>query len=230
MNERFKLVKEYIKNKEVLDIGCVDSIDPSLIEKYLDGWFHHNISKHAKRVVGIDINNEGVKELQRLGYDARYADAEDFNLNEKFDVIVAGEIIEHLTNLNGFFNSVKKHLREEGILIITTPNSFYFKGILFLLLRGRPSVNPEHVTRFDEVVIRQLLERFNFEVLEVIYTAEKGYLKSNIKGLVLDWFEKVIPFKKIRYGNIIVIAKNSSDGSHKIGARAASRHGTLNIS
>ncbi len=34
MNERFKLIKEYIENRDVLNIGCVDTIDPYLIDKY----------------------------------------------------------------------------------------------------------------------------------------------------------------------------------------------------
>ena len=201
MNERFKLIKPYIENKTVLDIGCCGS-------RYkLEGWLHLNIKKSSKNVFGIDKSKECIEFLREKGYDVEVANAENFNLNQKFEVIVAGELIEHLSNFQGFLNSVRKHLKEDGLLILSTPNMFYFREILFLILRGYPTVNPEHTCWFDEVTLQQLLGRFGFSVEKIMYTTEIKYNKLKLKDAILYLIEKLILYKKLKYGTIIVIAK-----------------------
>ena len=168
---------------------------------------HNKIKKCAASVTGIDISKEGVEFLKRKGYDIKLANAEDFNLNQKFDVVVAGELIEHLANFEGFLNSVRKHLKDNGLLILTTPNMFYFKEALFLILRGFPPVNPEHTCYFDEVTLRQLLNRFGFSVEKVMYTTSEKLKEIKLKDIFLCMIEKMIPFKKIRNDTIIIIAR-----------------------
>ena len=41
---------------------------------------------------------------------------------KSFDLITAGDIVEHIGNLDGFFNSCFSNLKEDGSLLITTPN------------------------------------------------------------------------------------------------------------
>ena len=216
MNERFKLIKPYIENKTVLDIGCCGWYSRHKEENIVEGWLHNNIKKHAKSVLGIDISKECIKFLKEKGYNVEVANAEDFNLNQKFDVIVAGELIEHLSNFQGFLNSVRKHLKEDGLLILTTPNVFYFKETLFLVLRGYPPVNPEHTCYFDEVTLRQLLNRFGFSIKKIMYTTERDactmYKKCNqetpkLKDVILRLTEELIPFKRFKHNTIIMIAK-----------------------
>jgi len=216
MNERFKLIKPYIEDKDVLDVGCCDWCEQLIRGKNMhyeiaEGWLHGNIKKYAKNALCIDISKECIEFLKDKGYNAKVANAESFDLNQKFDVIVAGELIEHLSNFQGFFNSAKKHLREDGLLILTTPNVFYFKEALFLILRGYPSVNPDHTCWFDEITLRQLLDRFGFSVVKLLYITEKrttGYEKLKESPFTFRLFEKLIPFKKIKYGTIIVVAKS----------------------
>ena len=201
MNERFKLIKPYIENKTVLDIGCCGS-------RYkLEGWLHLNIKKYAKSVFGIDKSKECIEFLREKGYDVEVANAENFNLNQKFEVIVAGELIEHLSNFQGFLNSVRKHLKKGGLLILSTPNMFYFQNTLFLILRGYPAVHKEHTCWFDEITLRQLLGRFGFSVEKSMYTTEIKYNKPKLKDAILYLIEKLILYKKLKYGTIIVIAK-----------------------
>jgi len=102
-----------------------------------------------------------------------YANAGNFNLKRKFDVIVAGDLIEHLFNVGSFIDSVKKHMRKNSILIITTPNAFSFRrsiGSLFLSkLRG----NTEHVLYYSNVTIYQLLKRKGFKDIKIKYFNSK---------------------------------------------------------
>lgn len=215
MSDRFDLIKPYIEGKKVLDIGFCDWCD-QLREKNVpfeitEGWLHGYIEKHAKSVLGIDIAKECIDFLRDKGHNVKVANAENFDLNQKFDVIVAGELIEHLSNFQGFFNSVKKHLREDSLLILTTPNVFYFKEALFLVLRGYPIVNPDHTCWFDEITLRQLLNRFGFSVVKLLYTTEGCMCNTayeKLKEIPFRLFKKLIPFKKIKHGTIIVIAES----------------------
>ena len=208
LNERFKLIKPYIENKTVLDIGCCGWYSHKCGPFELEGWLHTNIKRYAKSVLGIDVSKECIGFLKEKGYNVKMANAEDFDLNQRFDVIVAGELIEHLSNFQGFLNSVKKHLKRDGLLILSTPNMFYFREALFLVLRGYPPVHPEHTCYFEEVTLRQLLNRFSFSVVKTMYTTERYRREQfELKNMILRLIEKLIPYKKIKYNNIVMIAK-----------------------
>ncbi len=173
--QRYKKIQPWVANKKVLDIGAVGHKPAGSLRP---GRLHHLLRQDAAQVVGIDILKNEVKKLRVEGYDVRVANAENFDLKEKFDVVFAGELLEHLSNFTGFFNSILKHLRRSGILIITTPNSFGFYYFLSNLIKGRFVGNPEHICWFDLFTLRQLLKRFGFEIIET------------------DYFEMLYPSKK----------------------------------
>jgi 2-polyprenyl-3-methyl-5-hydroxy-6-metoxy-1,4-benzoquinol methylase len=128
-----------------------------------DQWLHAPLDSESNRCLGIDIDKTGIKKMQQQSYDVTVGDAQDFVLDETFDVIVAGEIIEHLTNPGGLFKSSKEHLCDGGLLIITTPNPF-------ALVRFFTYISPfhdfqvfkEHVSWFDRTTLKQFAKRYNF--------------------------------------------------------------------
>lgn len=166
--DRFEFVTGLCNGKTVLDIGCV-ALDGT-------GTLHRAICAVAKECVGIDtIAAEGVI----------VADCQKFDLGRKFDVVVAGEVIEHLTSVQGFLESVKKHMRKDSLLVITTPNPY----ALFLIAKSffRPLKNePTHTAMYDSTVLRNLLARSGFDVVKVAYYHEKGgsvqYRLNNLLG------------------------------------------------
>lgn len=179
-------IKEIIVRCEgsILDIGCVATQLESLKRNIKSNlwWLHGELAKRFSKVVGIDILKKEIHELKKMGYDVRYGNAEDFELNEKFDTIVAGELIEHLSNPGKFLDACYKHLKEEGKLILTTPNPFWFEFIIRKNFK-RLYVNPEHTAWYDESVLAALGERHHFEVVEVKYLIA-GYNPSSVKGFI----------------------------------------------
>ena len=105
----FDIILPYIKDKDVLDLGCVNH-DSKLKDDPL--WVHGFLNKNCD-VLGVDILWEGIKDLFKDGYNVVCGDAENINLEKKFDVIVAGELIEHLSNQGLFLNNCRRHLKEE---------------------------------------------------------------------------------------------------------------------
>jgi len=85
--ELFEKIGPYIKDKEVLDIGCVDH---KLEKSESPLWVHAFLKSHSKNVVGIDILEKEVKNLKERSYNVVYGDAENFNLDKKFDIVFAG--------------------------------------------------------------------------------------------------------------------------------------------
>jgi len=171
------------KNKNVLDLGCVAH---SALREESDTWLHKRILKVAKSVVGVDYEKLEINKLNKKGYNIIYGDVERLNINKCFDVIIAGELIEHLMNPGLFLDSVKKHMHEKSIIIITTPNCFAIRRLIGSLFIRKLSENREHISYYSNVNLIQLLKRKNF-----ILVSEKYYLSED-KNKILYFFEKLI--------------------------------------
>ena len=191
-DERAREIFPYIKEKEVLDIGCYAEIRGYINEntkKFDDHLIHGFLNRYSKHVTGIDIEKEKIEILKKQGYDVFCQNAETFNFNKKFDVIFAGDVIEHLNNPGLFLEQCKKHLKKEGWLIITTPNIFclnYKIGGIIRLLKNDLSVHPEHTFFFSPTVIKTLLKRYDFNVKKVrfINFSEADTPKKKIQDLL----------------------------------------------
>lgn len=166
VKDKFKTIEPFIKNKRVLDIGCVDA-RPDGQKKYEKSGLHLFLKEHASELVGIDIHEEGINQMKRAGYNVMAADAESMNLGMNFDCIVAGEIIEHLSNPGLFLESIKRHLVDDGYAIITTPNAFGMRNFFRILQKNRIKVHEEHTCWFDPKTLAQLLSRHSFEVKNI---------------------------------------------------------------
>jgi len=128
---RYGRVLKLVKDKEVLDIGCTWIDDDGM-------WLHGKLVEIAKSVIGLDI--DGVTELVARGFDIIDQSAEKpYNLHRKFDVITAIEVLDHTRNLGIFMDNVKRHLKPDGVLVVTMHNpqafeflfeQWFFKGRL----------------------------------------------------------------------------------------------------
>jgi len=166
-DNRDKQIVNTCVNKKVLDIGIVGINEKS---QESDDWLHGKIKKVASELVGIDIDKKSIDILAAKGYNVKYADCEDFNLNDKFEVIVAGELIEHLNNVGKFLESVKRHMNNESLFVLTTPNSVSFYNFANMLWFGRlPCNNKEHTHWHNIHTIKRALENHGFEISEISY-------------------------------------------------------------
>jgi 2-polyprenyl-3-methyl-5-hydroxy-6-metoxy-1,4-benzoquinol methylase len=156
--------------KDVLDLGCVQHTTTAYLSK---NWLHKAIIKVAKSTKGLDLYSDGVKALQAQGYDVVYGDAQDFNIGQKYDVVVAGDLIEHLSNFDGFFNSINRHLKDDGVLLIATPNPWHWVRCVRSAMGQRIIVNPEHTAWFCPDTVRLIGKRFGLEVVDVGYGSER---------------------------------------------------------
>ena len=200
VNDRFEIIRKICANKKCLDIGCVGDLEHHLVRK--DKWLFMHLQEVCEDVLGIDINSENVDRVNKLGIkNIIHGDAETYNFHGKFDVIVAGELIEHLVNPGMFLNNIKKNLNNNGLLILTTPNIFSINNILRSLLSLKVNMHSDHAAGFNFDLLRALVERCGFRVESHYYFTEKN---PGIKNLIFRVLTRVRP----KWGEgILVIAK-----------------------
>lgn len=179
-DHKVKFATKYAKGKRVLDIGCVEHDPENYRSKY---WLHRALKEVASSVTGIDLYRPGVDYLINLGYNIICADSQQFELGQTFDVLVAGDIIEHLEDFHGFLTSCKKHMHAGSRLIVSTPNPWYWKNVVKAALSTEVNNNPEHTCWICPRTLRQLVSRHNLSIGEISFGSR--YLS-----------DKLMPFPK----------------------------------
>lgn len=156
--------------KVVLDIGCYD--ETALVKRETMHWLHGRLAESAKRVVGVDsstkIPAEGLSTAENAIIhrgDAVHLDSV-LSSSEDYDVIVAGEFIEHIESPLDFLRSIKSRFPGRQ-LVISTPNGVCFANTLLGSI-GREVQHPDHLHNFTYKVLNTLCLRAGFQRWEII--------------------------------------------------------------
>ena len=121
-------ITDSVRERSVLDIGVVGHV---VQRSGTEDFRHGLIRKFARHLVGIDILEEPVNHLKSIGYDVRLADAtSDIDLGERFERVVAGDVIEHVDDPVRLLKFAARHLAPGGLFLVTTPNPFYIGYLL----------------------------------------------------------------------------------------------------
>jgi SAM-dependent methyltransferase len=158
--ERVELFRRYVggPGRRVLDLGCRDG---ALTRAYTEG----------NDVVGVDADREALAEAEKLGIETRWADLDQQLPFEdgSFDVVVAGELLEHLRDPRRLVAEVRRALRGGGTFVASVPNAYRVKNRLRFLLGRRPEDDPTHLQMFSPNEVRALLA--GFEDVQVHFIA-----------------------------------------------------------
>jgi SAM-dependent methyltransferase len=156
----------------VVHLGFVD--ETRMEERLAQGsWLHGQLAGVAKELVGIDASRPGVEATAAEDYEVYLADLESSEdvaaLGiEPGDVVLAGELVEHLANPGRMLEAIHPLLREGGSLVVTTPNAHALTNVLAGLI-GLELVNSDHVGWQSWWTGRELLARHGYRVNEVAY-------------------------------------------------------------
>lgn len=177
MDAREQLILPYIKDKIVLDVGCGD---------INDRFLHRFICVNAREVTGLEISQKRINKLNALGYfNIFLGDTEIFEFKKKFDVIVAGDLIEHLGNPKLFLLNMKNYLDKDGVFIINTPNIYSINNVLLGLIKGGDvKAFHEHTMGFTEDNLKGLIGD-DFVIDKVVYF---NYDISSFRNKVIKFF------------------------------------------
>ena len=148
--ERIPLIVDAVgQGKRVLDLGCRSG---ALTRHFLEG----------NSVVGLDVDPAALDKAAALGIEPVRANVEEplpFE-DASFDVVVAGELFEHLQFPDALVGEIRRVLRPGGVLAGSVPNAFRVQSRL-RFLRGRPPEDdPTHLRMFSPTALRELLAGF----------------------------------------------------------------------
>lgn len=172
------------RNRRVLHLGCVGFTDSTTQEKV--GLARESLHASVSAIStceGVDLDEAAVRFFRDNGIfdNVRCGDVEElakiYPSGAEFDVVLAGDIIEHLSNPGRMLDGVRILLAQDGVLVISTPNAFGLPAYL-RFLTGRFREGMQHVLCFNPVTLSQLLERHGFEVISADACYQRRAKKS----------------------------------------------------
>jgi SAM-dependent methyltransferase len=172
-----------LDKKLVLDIGCL---------------FGEFLVHFGSGSVGLTLEEEAVSYGKKRGLDIRKGDieADNINISEKFDVIFANNLIEHLDSPHRFLLKTRSFLKPDGILILGVPSIPKVVN-LARLKKFRGALARTHVNFFTKETINKTVERAGWEVIDT-----RGF---HFKNKFIDKLLNLI------YPHFYIVAKPNGD-------------------
>ncbi|MHB8468223.1 MAG: class I SAM-dependent methyltransferase [Gaiellaceae bacterium] len=170
--DRLEAIRALVRGRSVIDLGFVD--EGELRAKRDRGtWLHDVARAGARSCIGIDADPAGIAHARELGLDVRAADVENRDALaalalEPAEVVLAGELVEHLDRPGDFLDAIKVLVAPGGALVLTTPNAHALTNVLGALA-GRELVNPDHVAWLSWRTLATLLARHGWRLEELTY-------------------------------------------------------------
>lgn len=173
----------------VLDIGC----GSGRISKQLQDLGYH--------VTGLDFSEEAVKRAQARGINAKQA-----NLDEgiplpdgNFDIVWAGDIVEHVFDPIGLLKESARVLKPGGAILITIPSDVGIVSRIKMLFgishqEGMYMTSGfyKHHTFFTPRLIRFMLKKAGLEVSDFLSVLILGQKRILIRFLPSMFFNEMI--------------------------------------
>jgi ubiquinone/menaquinone biosynthesis C-methylase UbiE len=144
---RYAFARRYTAGKRVLDVGCGT------------GYGSAELAQSAAEVTGVDIAADAI-EYAKTNYPIpglRFIESSCMAVPfppESFEVLVAFEVIEHLSDHRAFLDECARLLTPEGLFIVSSPNKRYYAKT-----RAETGPNPYHEHEFEAGEFVHELER-----------------------------------------------------------------------
>jgi len=198
MPDRLKIVCSMIKANNdksginVLDVGCGEGgLGMLLKEMYVD----------EINIFGVDISEEALELAKPYYNKIIQVDIENENINrilqgQKFDYIVAVEILEHLVRPERLLKKLKTLLKPEGYFIVSFPNFAFWRYRIECLLGRFPDQhlysNAEHIQYWTYPQFIKFLNDCGLEVVD--FDGDFGIPFSRfIPERIIDRLGKILP-------------------------------------
>lgn len=212
LHEKIIQLMDIEKRSTVLDIAAGE------------GALSCELNNLGFEVVAGDLNKDNFKLHNKIPFIQCDMNTQ-LTIEQRFDYVCAIEIIEHIENPYKLIRDCNSLLKENGKLIVSTPNITNYKSRIAYLLFGRFSgffphdkINSGHINPIPFWELDDILKENGFEIESVTtnglhlggdYTLKSIFLKSiYVIGLILipfiqNWgFEE---YKELKTGNILII-------------------------
>ena len=145
--KRVDYILNACKDKVVLSLGCSGRLQPK-------------IEAVAKESYGLDIDPQKCGNFRCMDLDDIDDPRDVPGPWRNIELVVAGEILEHLTNPGQLLRALKLC---RCPVLITVPNS-HTDGGRYFLSKGFENVNSDHVAYYSWFTLKKLVEKCGYEV------------------------------------------------------------------
>ncbi len=161
-----KLLALVGEGKRVLDVGCSS------------GYLARPLVARGCTVVGLELDPTAAAEARDVCEEVLVGDVETMELPfeaSSFDVVLCGDLVEHLRDPGAFLARVRPFLKADGRLVLTTPNVANWAMRLGLLAgrwtyKERGILDRTHTHLFTRSTLVETLERAGYRVVELDFT------------------------------------------------------------
>lgn len=184
--ELLELIPSINRGGDILEIGA-GAGDTLLYAK--ENGFANNI--YGVELCKIENSNQDNK----IFSDFIIGNIETIDLpfeDSQFDVILCGDVLEHLINPYKTLESLKKYLKPNGVIIASIPNIREFKTMKKIFFQGdfryedSGILDRTHLRFFCKKNIIELFEEQNFNIIDIV---------SSNKGLAVRYLKRLRVFK-----------------------------------
>ena len=163
---RIEYLKELCRGKKVLHLGATDS--PITKEAIQKGYLIHlHLNEVSEYLFGLDLDSSMIQWLSdNHGINnIKYGNIEEpeYYPSVDFDIVIAGEIFEHLSNPGKALDCIRSTIKSSSVLVITVPNAYSIKGFLRAVMKHE-LIHPDHILHHSPHTLKTLLERHGFSV------------------------------------------------------------------
>jgi 2-polyprenyl-3-methyl-5-hydroxy-6-metoxy-1,4-benzoquinol methylase len=163
----------HCRNKSVLHLGCAGD---GTLRGGKEACLHYKLSKIASKLHGIELDAISLDKIKPWIPESSIPDIKYYigdveqisllNITEKFDVIVAGSIIEHLSNPGLMLSGIRALCKPGAVLLISTPHTFGLLQFIRVAFLRNEAVHSEHTCWYSISTLTQAASRFGFEPFE----------------------------------------------------------------
>jgi 2-polyprenyl-3-methyl-5-hydroxy-6-metoxy-1,4-benzoquinol methylase len=177
--DRVEYLVEHCRGRSVLHLGCAG---PACADH-----LHRSVGEVASELWGVDLSEAALEELRAGGGEVGrliVGDVEHLGelcLARRFDVVLAGEVLEHLGNPGMCLDGAHDLLKPGGRLVVSAPSALSVRVFLNALLR-RERVQADHRCWFSPRTLRRLLTAHGYAVEEML--PYWGRTRSGAAGLL----------------------------------------------
>src|SRR6266566_932509 len=177
--DREAFILSNCRGKKVLHLGCVDS--GLLTERLSSGRFlHAALATVSSELWGLDVDLKGIERLRHEGFErVHVGSAETMPADiprAYFDVVLAGELLEHVSNPGLLLESAAACCSPSGGLLLTTPNGLRFSNVISGLI-STEMVHPDHTLAFTPATLQRLLKHHNLDATSLFLCQDSGELR-----------------------------------------------------
>lgn len=175
--------------KRVLDVGCSS------------GYLARPLVDRGCAVVGVEFDPAAAEEARSVCTDVFVGDVETMELpfeEGSFDVVLCGDLIEHLRDPEAFLARVRPLLRAEGRLVLTTPNVANWSMRLGLLAgrwryTERGILDRTHTHLFTRKTLAETLERAGYRIDVLDFTVPLPVLRNGTTERIAHGIGRIRP-------------------------------------